>query len=247
MHDAAPATSPGTADPHSYPGRDLEAMLVAHNYTGWILSEFRGHFHGRVAEVGAGSGTFTERLLDEDVDSITAYEPSPEMHEKLARRFAGNPRVTTVPTRFEAPPGDGALRFDAIFYVNVLEHIEDDAAELATIASALRPGGALLLFVPALPFLYSRFDREIGHFRRYRKRALRTMVERAGFSVSACRYFDVLGVLPWYVSFVLLRSGMNRGAVTLYDRVGVPLTRAVEALCAPPLGKNLLLVATKPA
>src|SRR5690606_34417870 len=117
--------------------------------------------------------------------------------------------------------------------------------ELARAREHLAPGGHLLVFVPALQWLMSRFDREIGHVRRYSMGQLRERAEGAGFRVVRARYFDGAGVLPWFLNFVVLRRGLGGGSVSLYDRLVVPPMRRVEGLIAPIVGKNLLMVARK--
>ena len=61
---------------------------------------------------------------------------------------------------------------DSIVYINVLEHVEDDQTELRMAHSVLASGGRLLVFVPAHEWLMSRFDRKLGHFRRYTRESL---------------------------------------------------------------------------
>ena len=130
--------------------------------------------------------------------------------------------------------------------VNVLEHIEDDQEALCQLMNALRPGGHLLIFVPALQFLMSKFDRSIGHFRRYHRPDLVSKVEEAGGAIRLCRYFDVLGVLPWFVFNTFLQSTtFNPTLVGINDRYAVPLTRGLESAVGAPFGKNLILVASK--
>jgi hypothetical protein len=104
----------------------------------------------------------------------------------------------------------------------------------------------LLIFVPALPWLFSNLDRQVGHFRRYLKKDLERLTQQAGFTVVNSRYFDCAGILPWYINFVLLKNEIGGGSVTLYDKVVVPLMRVVERYWVPPVGKNILLVARKP-
>ena len=73
------------------------------------------------------------------------------------------------------------------------------------------------------------------------------MVKAAGFDIVQARYFDVLGVVPWWVVYTLGRkTRFNPGMSRLYDRLLVPVGRALESLFPPPLGKNVLLVAKKP-
>ncbi len=230
--------------PRNYPGKDLEAMSFAVNYHRWILDEFEPYLGRTVAEVGAGSGSVSRLLVDKGVSSLAAFEPSPEMYLRLQQELRGDTRATAVNEFFDSNDSPG--RFDSVVYINVLEHIEYDRAELATAFAALRPGGHLLVFVPALPWLYSRLDREIGHFRRYTLGGLTSGVTAAGFTIVRARYFDVAGILPWYVNFVLLGNSFSGGSVSLYDRMVVPLMRRVEGLLTPPIGKNVLLIARKP-
>jgi SAM-dependent methyltransferase len=228
---------------HDYPGKDLEAMSFAANYHRWIVDTFAPYLRGDVAEVGAGMGSVSGLLLETPLQRLHAFEPSPGMFAHLAVRLASEPRAIAIKGFFGA--GNPGAMFDTVAYINVLEHIEEDRAELARAHASLRPGGHLLVFVPALAWLYSDFDRRIGHFRRYSKRGLVDTVRSAGFEVIEARYFDVAGILPWYLNFVLLRRPMGAGSVALYDRLVVPPMRRIEAFVAPPLGKNLLLVARK--
>lgn len=240
----APLDGVDQAAAGEYVGRDLEAMDFAERYHRWILSEFSPFLSGDVAEVGAGSGAFSEMLLElPELRRLTAVEPSARMYSILARRIGSNPRAELHRAFFGDVAPAGAL--DAVLYVNVLEHVPDDAAELATAHAALRPGGHLCVFVPALRWLYSPFDAAIGHHRRYHRADLLRTVEDAGFSVLRCSYFDAAGILPWLVAFRLLHRTLASGQVRLYDRLVVPVARRVERIVSPPIGKNLLLVAAK--
>ena len=110
----------------------------------------------------------------------------------------------------------------------------------------LRPQGRVFVFVPALPALFSEFDKQIGHFRRYRKRELAEKFRAVGFRILLSRYFDAAGILPWLVKYRLLKSlTMESGAVHLYDKFVVPVAKPIESLLPLPLGKNLLFVAEK--
>jgi hypothetical protein len=137
---------------------------------------------------------------------------------------------------------------DSIIYVNVLEHIANDLKELRVISQTLAPRGRLFIFVPALRWLYGSFDREINHFRRYTRTELEKKCCAAGLKVVSSRYFDLIGVLPWWVKYRLLESKkLEPRAVKLYDQRVVPIARKFESWVDPPLGKNLLLIAEKTA
>lgn len=226
-----------------YFGKDLEAMSFANNYHRWLIAEFLPYIKGSVAEVGAGVGNVSRLTLEADIKSLTAFEPSANMYPLLKEALGADARAKAINGFFGKEPVDEC--FDTVMYVNVLEHIEDDLAELAGVRAALAEEGYLLIFVPALPWLYSELDRQVGHFRRYTKSGLVALAQQAGFSVVKVRYFDVAGILPWYVHFTLLKNTIGAGSVSLYDKLVVPTMRMVEGLVPPPIGKNLLLVAKK--
>jgi len=227
---------------NTYPGKELEALSVAVNYHRWIVDEIEQYLGKTVAEVGAGVGSVSRLILEKNVAMLLAFEPSRNLYPLLQENLSAEERVRTI-NDFFSPRYETGL--DSVLYINVLEHIEDDRAELARSLAALRQGGHLVIFVPALSWLHSDFDRQIGHYRRYTKSGLCRLVEDAGFHLAKVRYFDVAGILPWYVNFVLLRNSIGSGSVSLYDRLVVPVMRAVESVLPPPVGKNVLLVARK--
>lgn len=234
-----------------YVGKDLEAMDFAANYHRWILELFEPFLGKRLVEVGAGTGSFSELLLETAPVSLSLVEPS-EMFVALEKNLAGS--ATAAELKFyrniftEVAAQIRELQQpDTLIYINVLEHIEDDRLELGAVFDTLAEGGRVCIFVPAMPLLFSDFDKRIGHFRRYRRPELINKCEAAGFRVQLARYFDLPGILPWLVKYRLMRSvTMESGAVQLYDRLAIPIIRSIENLIHPPIGKNLLLVAEKP-
>jgi SAM-dependent methyltransferase len=234
-----------------YIGKDLEAMSFAKNYHEWILSVFSKYLGGRIVEVGAGSGSFSELLLERSPESLDLVEPSADMFQLLEQRLQQVQRPTNINFHNAtfvrvADELRNSRRPDSILYVNVLEHIEDDTGELQRVYQTLEPRGRLFIFVPAFEWLLGGFDKKIGHFRRYTRSELQKKTETAGFKVIESRYFDFIGVFPWWVKYRLLKSdSLQPGAVKLYDQVAVPICRVLEGLVRPPMGKNLLLIAEK--
>ena len=241
---ARPAAA--TADVRHYEGQDLEALADMPNYTRWLLSPFRPYLSGRVVEVGAGIGNVSTRWVD-DAEAALLVEPASNLHATLAERLADRGHVRTVCALLEeVDPALLSPAFDSALMVNVLEHIEDEAAILGRLHKLLAEEGRLLLFVPALPFLYGSLDALVHHCRRYTATSLRAVVESAGFEVQTLRYCDALGILPWLIMGRLLRRRrFDAGGVHLYDRFGVPLTALVEDRIVPPLGKSLWCIARK--
>ncbi|BBO79514.1 hypothetical protein DSCO28_00800 [Desulfosarcina ovata subsp. sediminis] len=227
-----------------YFGRDLEAMGSAENYHHWIINEFKPYIRGHVAEVGAGSGNIST-LLREYAERLTVFEPSDNMYPLLFRRFLHDSKVCTIHNTLSVQRQQLTCALDTVIYVNVLEHIENDEKELAHIHEVLKPGGHALIFVPALPFLFSNFDRQVGHFRRYLKKNLICLSEKIGFKPVKARYFDFAGIIPWFLLFVLLKQTLTGKNVNYYDKYIIPINRIFEKIISPPIGKNILLIIQK--
>ncbi len=233
------------SDERIYFGKDLEAMSFAKNYHRWIIDEFKKCLGGHVAEVGAGMGSFSEYLLNADIKKLVAFEPSTNMFSLLEEKFFSNNNVETINAFFEEESYRYSDTFDSVCYVNVLEHIEDDAKALSHAYNALHHKGHILIFVPALSFLYSDLDKKLGHYRRYSKRELVEVVSSAGFTVKKVKYFDVAGIIPWYIAFVILKLSATQSNVSMYDNFVVPIMNRIERVITPPIGKNLILVGQK--
>lgn len=234
-----------------YEGEDLEAMLSADNYYQWLFDDIRPYIGKYIVEVGAGVGSFSRSLLTTKPRTLHLIEPSKRTYKKLkenmdAQKQSGtaitvhNGYLSTAAKKLEAG------KLDTFVYINVFEHIEDDVAELEHIRSLLKKNGHAIIFVPALKGLYSEFDKSIGHYRRYTKKSLRELCEKAGMEVVSMQYRDVVGIASWWTSFVLLRrKTLSPSLVATYDKFFVPIIRAVESRLRVPVGKNILLVAKK--
>jgi SAM-dependent methyltransferase len=220
-------------------------MEEARNYNAWLLERGRAYLGPHILDFGAGVGTFID-LLPGGAE-IVALEPDPAFAALLRRRFADRSGVRVVEADLDALEADPSLAsFDTIVCFNVLEHIRDDRAALATLLGKLRSGGHLLLLVPAHRRLYGEIDRRVGHERRYGLKLVRDRLEEAGFEALDVRHVNPVGALGWLVSSVLLRrSDVPTGPLRAYDRL-VPLLRPLDRLGLP-FGLSVWAVARRPA
>ena len=222
----------------------LDNLDGADNYADWILAQVEPHLGQDVLEVGAGHGTFT-KMLSARGYRVVATDVSERCVGILRDRFAADERVTVV------PGGAGAVAgmplHDAAVLINVLEHIPDDDAVLRELGAALKPGGRLILWVPAYQALYSEFDRKIGHHRRYTKKGLREQLTRAGYVGPELRYHNTVGALAWLIVARLLRRDPTGGApVKVYDSLFVPVLKRLEGTWGAPFGQSVFAVASWP-
>jgi SAM-dependent methyltransferase len=220
----------------------LDSLDEATNYANWIFELLEPYLGAHVLEVGAGHGTFTARLARER--TVVATELSPRSIAELRDRFRSRSDVVVLATDVPGAASDGP--YDAAVLINVLEHIDDDAAALRELASMLRPGGRLILWVPAFESLYSDFDRRIGHYRRYRLGDLRSKLSTAGFEVAELRYVNSVGAVAWWVfARRLRRNPTSPGSAKLFDRVAVPVVRRLEGKLKPPFGQSVFAVGVR--
>jgi SAM-dependent methyltransferase len=222
----------------------LDNLSGAGNYAAWIFEQAEPHLGDAVLEVGAGHGTFTE-ILSARGARVVATDVSRRCADVLRERFAGDKRVTVVQGGADAVAGLGW--FDCAVLINVLEHIADDDGALRDLGAALKPGGRLILWVPAFQCLYSDFDRRIGHYRRYRKGELEAQLTRAGYEVAEIRYVNSVGALAWLVMARLLHRAPTGGwPVKVYDSCFVPVLKRLEGRRGAPFGQSVFAVATWP-
>ena len=132
--------------------------------------------------------------------------------------------------------------------INVLEDVEDHAAALRDVWQGLRPGGRLILWVPAMEWLYSDLDRRIGHHRRYYLKQLRQLLGETGFEPAELRYVNAIGAIGWWVmAKQLRRSPTSAASVQLFDRLVVPVQRRVDDRTRLPWGQSIFAVGVRPS
>jgi SAM-dependent methyltransferase len=234
-----------TSAAFTYTGTELDALSAAKNYYSMLVGRFAPHVGERVVEVGAGVGTFGEYVLSATrLRELLLIEPADNNFPVLAQRFADDSRVRAVHGYLEDLAA--AASADTIVAVNVLEHVPDDAKFLDDAWRILEADGKLLLFVPALPFLFGTLDEAFEHHRRYTRMVLASRLVTAGFEILDLRYVNLPGVLSWFIAGRVLRKRtITLRDARLYDRWITPTTSWIERRWSPPLGQSLFAVARK--
>jgi SAM-dependent methyltransferase len=221
----------------------LEDLAEAVNYRRWLVDLGLPFLGNDPLEVGSGIGLYAEDWRAAGVQRLTVSEADPGRLAAMQDRFRGDPAVVV---RELALPVAEQASYTAVIAYNVLEHIVDDRAALAGMRDLLRLGGRVVVLVPAHPSAMSRFDRAIGHHRRYRAATLRALAADAGLEVEVLKHVNCVGLLGWYVVMKLLRGRPRSGALLrLYDGAVVPVLRRIESRWTPPFGQSLLLIARR--
>lgn len=225
----------------TYIGQELAIFAHAVNWKKYYSSLIRPFFGRRVVEVGAGLGATTAVMCDGRQQEWICLEPDPALRARIDRLILEGqlPACCRSLGGFVSDlPADS--RFDTFIYIDVLEHIEDDQAELREAAARLRPGGRLIVLSPAFNFLFSPFDRAIGHHRRYDKDMYRAL-SPSDCTLKKLDYLDSLGALTSLVNRLVLSQSMPTvEQILFWDRYIIPITKWIDPLLLHGFGRSLL-------
>lgn len=203
----------------------------------------------RVLDIGTSTGTNLRMLQELGFRDVTGLDMSEEAIRFCAQKGLGSVQrgdVCSMP--FEADS------FDLLLATDIIEHVEDDERALAEIARVLRPGGNVLVTVPAFESLWGLQDRVSQHKRRYRLAQLRTTIERAGLNPTRAFYFNYILFMPiWIARRVIDGLGIE---LQSEGEINSPLLNRVlsfvfacdihsASILRPPFGVSILLLASK--
>jgi SAM-dependent methyltransferase len=224
-----------------YIGNELELFKHARNWKRYYSAFFRKHLKGDVCEVGAGLGETTRFLCDGTQNSWLCIEPDRGLSAEIeAKKLTGE-----LPSVIEVLTGtlenlEDTRKFDAVIYIDVIEHIRDDKAELERAVARIRPGGHLVILVPAHNFLFSPFDKAIGHFRRYNKQMLRAAIPY-GLRERKLIYLDSMGLFASLANKLFLKQrypGLRQ--IRFWDNVIVRTSLIADRILFYRAGKSVL-------
>lgn len=218
-------------------------------YLRWQLEQFLPFLGRRILEIGCGVGGIIDLLgpreliygvdIEQDVLDYTAER----FRERSDCRFALLDITTLQPEQIRRLQEH---RFDSIVCINVLEHIRDDIGALQIMENLLLPGGTLALLVPAHLALYGPYDKVDGHYRRYSKAYLRTILQHTGLRLLRARYFNTIGAVGWWLQYKLLRRTIHgESQFGIMNRL-LPLVRFFEKVNSRPFGLSLVAVCRRP-
>jgi len=230
-----------------YVGGELELFARANNwkhYLGRVLAPFIG---ARVLDVGAGIGSNITHLSSPSVREWTSIEPDPAQARRISERVASGelPRCRVIAgTLAEVEP---SARFDTILYIDVLEHIADDRAELARAARHLADDGNLIVLAPAHQFLFSPFDAAVGHHRRYNAAGLAALAP-PGCRLRRSLMLDSAGFFASLANRLLLAAALpTPRQIAFWDKILVPISRVLDGITFHRFGKTVVEVSQRPA
>ena len=224
-----------------YDGWELPLFDLSKNFRKYQFDLIKEFVSGNVAEIGPGNGIILELYLDH-CDKLDLFEPDKNLYSKLNDKFSNYKKITVINDELNT----SSNIYDVILYLDVLEHIEDYEKEILKAHNALKKGGYLLINVPAFQFLYSDFDKDVGHFRRYSKKDITNLCSNYNLEINKLKYYDSIGF------FLSLLSKMTRSnykknfekKIKIWDSL-IPFSRILDKIFISYVGKSLLIVIKK--
>ena len=220
----------------------LEFFDISDNYRSYQIELFGSYVGKEILEVGAGRGKIIEILAQNSEKQFTLLELDKNFFDILNNKF-NSKNIKVLEERTQNIKDN---KFDTIFYLDVIEHIEDDRFELDTAYNLLKKNGHLIIIVPAFQILFSKFDQRVGHFRRYRKEFFKRYSDEKNLKIKKLVYFDFLGF--FIILFSKLLNLSNSKKTTLGIKIWnflIPLSRLIDKITFHSIGKSIVCIYEK--
>lgn len=229
-----------------YIGQELSIFAHAKNWKQYYASIIRPYFGKHIVEAGAGIGATTRELCDGTQEEWICLEPDSVLRSEIERLITQK----KLPSCCRAQGGFVSnipmeQKVDTVIYIDVLEHIENDRAELQEATSHLSQEGRLIVLSPAFNFLYSPFDKSIGHFRRYDRKMYQALTP-TDCRIEKLMYLDSVGAATSLVNRMFLSQAMPTvNQILFWDRRIIPIAKWIDRLLRYRVGRSLLGVWVK--
>lgn len=225
------------------------AMGNISDYPQWNLGLFNLENNKRILDIGCGPGF--------SYDAVMKYTPSlyvgADFSDALLDQFSAKlvlenrsiEMIRTDITNSESVKKLCHHEYDYVLCFDVLEHIEDDEKALRNLKSVLRNTGSgkLCIRVPALPFIYGENDKAIGHFRRYSRKYLSSLLERCGYTIHKIGFQNLPGSFFWFTTGRIFKrpAAVTNTESKLINSI-IPLIARLEKIVSPPFGSSLFCI-----
>ena len=227
---------------YQYPGSELEVFAKATKWKKYWSKIIKNHIGSRILEVGAGIGSNVNYYISNKTKSVTLVEPDKVLCNDLNNLCVTNHLKLNVKVinGYISSINSHEQKFDSILYIDVLEHIENDKEELFNASKYLAKNGCVLILAPAHNYLYSAFDKAVGHFRRYNKQML-FQATPPTLSLEKVIYMDSVGLLLSLTNKLILKKAIpNQRQIRFWDTKVIPISKKIDRIINYSFGKTIL-------
>ena len=225
----------------NYPGWELKFFDNSKNFRKYQLELIKDYINGKVAEVGPGNGMNLSYYINLP-KKIYLFEPTLKLFKNLKKNFKKNKKIYFVNKKFQIKKNN----YNTVLYLDVLEHIKDDQSEIRKAISSIKKGGYLIINVPAYSHLYSKFDKDVGHVKRYEKKDFLKLLKEFKISSSQYIYYDSIGYLLSFMSKIFITNYKKNfeKKIKFWDSL-IWLSKILDKVIFNLFGKSLLVIIKK--
>ena len=201
----------------------------------------RKYYKNNFLEIGAGIGSFTDKYK-RNIKNIFLTEIDKNNLNILKKKYQNDTNVTIL----ESEVTKISQKFNTICHFNVLEHVKEDKEEIINCLNKINKDGYLIILVPAHNELYGNLDREVGHYRRYKKSFFKDLNLSDG-KIVELKYMDCMGYILYYMNKLIYKNETYPSSLKIFiwDKIFTPITILLDFLTAYRFGKNVLCVIKK--
>ena len=228
----------------------LNSIALANHFNQWMYTAIKPFCKGNTLEIGSGVGNISEYFLN-DKANIYLSDIRDGYCEALQMKFHSKPTLQGIMTMnlvdddFDFKFNKHFSCFDTVFALNVVEHIYDDKLAISNCYKLLKPGGHLIVLVPAYQSLFNNFDIELEHYRRYTRKQLESLFVSNNLKIMKSRYFNAAGIAGWFISGKMQHHKIiPEGQIRLYNSL-VPLFKLFDSIILHSFGLSVITVGLK--
>ena len=242
---------PSFVNPHDPTGHQtLEIISRGEAFNRWMYKTIKPLLQGAVLEIGSGIGNISDFVVKDGYTvSLSDYDEAYQsiLSEKYNRfsNVQGVYRIDLEDPQFFSTYVDLKEKYNTIFLLNVIEHIGDHQRAIRHCSYLLKPQGRLVVLAPAYTQLYSGLDKELGHYRRYTKQSLSSLLQHQRLTIVHQQYFNMLGLAGWFFwGKIARRSQLTRSTFNLYNLM-IPLARLLDKMTGNKAGLSVIVTGAK--
>ncbi len=227
----------------------LHSMSIAHAFNKWMYEAIKPYTKGEILEIGSGIGNISQFFIQHGY-SITLSDIDPYYITYLQKAFQqvpGNKKILSVDLQkenFKHYYSELTEKFDTVFLLNVLEHLQDEASAIQNCRSLLKNGGILIILVPAYSILFSAMDKALYHYRRYTAKQLAGRIRNENFIIEKTFYFNALGIPAWLYAKMMMYKTPPTGNMKFFDTL-VPVGKILDKIFLHRFGLSAIAIAKK--
>ena len=203
----------------NYDGWELKFFDNSKNFRNYQLKLIKNYIKGYIAEVGPGNGMNANSYIKYP-KKIDLYEPTKKLYQGLKKTFKKNNKISNYNKKI-------FLQKEK----DVLEHIKNDKKEILRAFKSIKKNGYLVINVPAFSHLYSKFDKDVGHHKRYEKEDMRIIFKNLKYQKLDLRYYDSIGYILSLLSKLTLSDYKQKfeQKIKIWDSL-IPLSKIIDLL-----------------